>query len=249
MHHHYIDRFADQDSLVHRLDPRAKTLVVLAYSAVLISLPRAVLPSTWFVVLPFAMLVIGGIPLRFVLRQIVLVSPFIVCLVLFAPLVDRRPIKLADGWWVAEGWLIAASILLRFVLGVSALIALTTTTRFHVLLHGLSKLGMPRLLAVQLQFLYRYLFLLLDQSMHLRQARAARDAGLGPWSGRWRAGASLVGVLFVRTLEQAERTYGAMLNRGYDGTIRLLAPLRWRLADTLFLVVSGIYLVAVRWGA
>ncbi len=40
MHHSYIDRFAQQDSPVHRLDPRGKLVAVLAYSVVLISFDR-----------------------------------------------------------------------------------------------------------------------------------------------------------------------------------------------------------------
>jgi cobalt/nickel transport system permease protein len=107
----------------------------------------------------------------------------------------------------------------------------------------------PRLLVTQLRFLYRYLFVLLDQVMHLRQAWAARDAGSGPVRWRWRAATGLVGVLFIRTLEQAERTHLAMVARGYDGTIRLARPLAWRGRDWLFVASTSVYLLALRWGA
>ena len=147
---------------------------------------------------------------------------------------------------VARGWLTAGSILVRFVFGMAALIALASTTRFPGLLKGLERLGVPRLLVGQLRFLYRYLFLLLDEAMHLRQARAARDAGRGPLAWRWRASGGLVGVLFVRTLEQAERTHQAMIARGYDGTIRLIQPLHWHAFDTVFVVVTALYLVVLR---
>jgi len=103
----------------------------------------------------------------------------------------------------------------------------------------------PRLLVSQLRFLYRYLFLLLDEAMHLRQARTARDAGRGPLAVRWRASAGLIGVLFVRTLEQAERTHLAMIARGYDGTIRLAEPLTWQKRDTLLVLATAVYLFMV----
>lgn len=244
MHHHYIDRFAYQDSPIHRLDARAKFLAVVAFSVVLISLPRQTIPSAWFAVFPFALLVWGGIPLRFVARHTLAVSPFILCLVALAPVFDRVPVHVA-GMEIARGWLTAASILVRFVFGMAALIALASTTRFPHLLKGLENLGVPRLLVSQLSFLYRYLFLLLDEAMHLRQARRARDAGRGPMSLRWRASAGLVGVLFVRTLEQAERTHQAMIARGYDGTIRLAEPLKWQGRDSLFIVLTSAYLLAV----
>jgi len=248
MHHHYLDRFAYQDSPIHRLDPRAKIVAVLAYSAVLISLGRYAIPSPGYLIFPFAMLVIGGIPLWFVVKHTLLVSPFVLCLVALSPLFDAAPVRVGESLIVRGGWLTAASVLARFVLGMAALIGLASTTRFPELLKGFEKLGVPRVLVTQLRFLYRYLFLLVDQSMHLRQAWSARDAGRGPLRWRWRAATGLVGVLFTRSLEQAERTYLAMIARGYDGTIRLLEPLRWRPADSVFVVAVGLYLVALRWG-
>jgi len=248
MHHHYIDRFAYQDSPVHRLDPRAKILAVIAYSLVLISLPKYQIPMPGYLIFPFVLLVLGGIPLRFVAKHTLIVSPFIVCLVAFSPIFDKDPVRIGESLDIRGGWLTAASILVRFILGMAALIALASTTRFAELLKGFEKLGVPRILVTQLRFLYRYLFLLLDQAMHLRQARRARDAGRGPFSSRWQSGAGLVGVLFMRTLEQAENTHQAMLARGYDGTIHLLKPLQWRWWDWIFLVITTIYVIVLRWG-
>ncbi|NLX13648.1 MAG: cobalt ECF transporter T component CbiQ [Phycisphaerales bacterium] len=247
MHHHYIDRFSYQDSPIHNLDPRAKILAVLAYSILLISYPRYTLPAPWFVVFPAALLLWGRIPLRFVFKHILLVSPFIFCMVIFTVLFDKTPVAVGRHV-VPGGWLTAASVLTRFALGMGALIGLVSTTRFADLLKGLEKLRVPHLLVSQLRFLYRYLFLLIDQVMHLRQARQARDAGLGPRAQRWRSSAGMIGTLFVRTLDQAERTHLAMLARGYDGTIRLAHPLHWRKADSLFILLTLVYLVFARWG-
>jgi len=41
MHHAHIDKFAYQDSAIHRLDSRVKFLVVLVFTAVVISLPQS----------------------------------------------------------------------------------------------------------------------------------------------------------------------------------------------------------------
>jgi len=248
MHHHYIDRFAYRDSPVHRLDARAKILAVMAYSTVLISLPRYAVPSPWYLVFPFLLLVWGGVPLGFVAKHTLLVSPFIVCVVIFAPLLDDTPVRISQTMTIGGGWLTAGSLLIRFVLGMAALIALASTTRFPELLKALEKLGVPRPLVMQLRFLYRYLFVLMDQAMHMRLARLARDAGRGPRRWAWQAGAGQIGALFVRTLEQAERTHLAMVARGYDGTIHLSKPLRWRGRDWAFLAAVAGYLILVRWG-
>jgi len=168
------------------------------------------------------------------------------CLVVLSPVFDAAPVRVGESV-VRGGWLTAGSVLVRFVFGMAALIGLASTTRFPELLKGFERLGVPRVLVTQLRFLYRYLFLLIDQSMHLRQAWSARDAGHGPLGWRWRAATGLVGVLFTRSLEQAERTYLAMVARGYDGTMRLVQPLHWRSADTLFVVGIAGYLVLLRW--
>jgi len=248
MHHHYIDRFSYQDSPIHRIDPRAKILAILAYMLLLISLSKYEVPSAWFIVFPAVLLLWGGIPLGFVIKHTLVVSPFIVCLVAFSPIFDKTPFPITSEITVRGGWITAVSILIRFVLGMAALIALASTTRFPELLKGLEKLGVPQILVTQLRFLYRYLFLMIDQAMHLRQARAARDAGCGPVGQRWRSAAALVGVLFTRTLEQAERVHLAMIARGYDGTVRLAKPLQWHGTDALFLAITAAYLVVIRWG-
>ncbi len=248
MHHHYIDRFAYQDSPIHRLDPRAKILGVLAYSVVLISLGRHELPAAWYAVFPAILLLWGGIPLWFVAKHTLIVSPFVVCLVVFSAIFDAEPVRVGASLTVRGGWVTASTVMIRFILGMAALIALASTTRFPELLKGLENLGVPRLLVTQLRFLYRYLFLLADQAMHLRQARRARDGGRGPLRWRWRSSAGLIGVLFVRTLEQAERTHLAMIARGYDGTIRLTRPLRFQDADWLFLAATAAYLILLRGG-
>jgi len=245
MHHHYIDRFAYQDSPIHRLDPRAKTIAVIAYSIALISLPRYVLPSPWYAVFPAVLLLWGGIPLRFVAKHTLLVSPFILFAAVLSPVFDQTPVTVGHAV-VRGGWVTATSLVIRFVLGMGALIGLASTTRFPELLKGLEQMHVPRILITQLRFLYRYLFVLVDEAMHMRRARQARDAGRGPVLGRWRAGGGQIGVLFLRTLESAERMHLAMIGRGYDGTIRLLRPLRWSVADTGFVVLTAAYLFLVR---
>jgi cobalt/nickel transport system permease protein len=247
MHHRYIDQFAYQDSVIHRLDPRAKILAVLIYTVAMISLPRYDAPAPAWLIFPAVLLLWGGIPLRFVLRKIVLVSPFILTLVVFSYFYDRTPVRWGE-YVVPGGRLTALAITLRFVFCAAALIALVSTTRFPHLLKGFEKLGMPALLVNQLRFLYRYLYLLIDQVMHIRLARRARDAGRGSIRGRWKSNAGLIGVLFTRTYDQAERTYQAMLVRGYDGTIHLAEPLRWRAGDTLFMTASLVYIFMMRWG-
>jgi cobalt/nickel transport system permease protein len=246
MHHAYIDKFAYQDSAIHRLDGRVKFLVVLVFTAVVISLPRTSLSIlACYAVGPFAVLVWAGIPLRFVFKQILLVSPFVLVLALSCPLYDRTPVAVSFGpflWQTSVGWLRCFAILGKFVVTMLALIALVSTTRFNDLLAGLQKLGVPRLLIIQLGFLYRYIFVLIDRAHHILRARTGRKLKNLGFKIELRTAASMLGSLFVRSIDTAEHISIAMQARGFDGSWRTLSRLHVRRSDLLFVLVAGFFM-------
>jgi len=252
MHHNYIDKFSHGDSPVHRLDARAKLLAVIAYTTVLASFSRyAVAALVPLAVAPLAMLWLGRVPTRFAVRRVAILSPFIVMLCLLGPLYDRNLHWVAFGPWrfmISGGWLTAASIAVKFTLGLLALTALTCTTPFALLLEAMRRTRVPRLLVMQLGFLYRYLFVLIDEGIRIRRGRDFRGARRARATRRLAAVGGIIGSLFVRTMERSERIHVAMCARGYRGEPHSLNRLRFRPADGLFLAVITLYLVVCRWG-
>jgi cobalt/nickel transport system permease protein len=249
MHHAYIDKFAYQDSFFHRLDARVKLIVVLIFTALVIALPRtspAVLAC--YAVGPFAVLVWAGVPLRFVFKHILVISPFVLILALSCPLYDRAPVTVAFGpltWQTSVGWMRCFTILGKFVVTMLALIALVSTTRFNDLLVGLQKLGMPRLLVIQLGFLYRYIFILIDRAHHILRARAARRLRNMGFGAELRCAGAMLGSLLVRSVDNAEHISIAMQARGFDGSWRTVSKLKIRGADLYFAALAGCYLAAL----
>lgn len=245
MHHAYIDKFAYQDSAIHRLDSRVKFLVVLVFTAVVISLPRTSLSIlACYAIGPFAILVWAGIPLKFVFKQILLVSPFIIVLALSCPLYDRTPVAVGFGpfsWQLSMGWMRCFAILGKFVVTMMALIGLVSTTRFSDLLAGLQKLGLPRLLIIQLGFLYRYIFVLIDRAHHILRARAGRRLRNLGFKTELRTAASMLGSLFIRSIETAEHISIAMQARGFDGNWRTISKLKVRLCDLIFVLAAALF--------
>jgi cobalt/nickel transport system permease protein len=148
---------------------------------------------------------------------------------------------------VAGGWLTSADIAVKFVLGVFSLTALMSTTPFAGLLEAMRKLGMPGMLLMQLAFVYRYLFVLMDEAMRVRRARDFRGAARAPASRRLAAVGGIVGNLFVRTLDRSDRIHTAMVARGYAGRWHGLSLLSFRRRDGVFLLVVAAYLVLCRW--
>jgi cobalt/nickel transport system permease protein len=249
MHHAHIDKFAYQDSPVHRLDSRVKFIVVLVFTALVISLPRAsVSILACYAVGPFAILVLAGIPLRFVFKHILLVSPLVLILALSCPLYDRTPVSVAFGlfvWNTTVGWMRCFTILGKFTVTMLALIALVSTTRFNDLLTGLQRLGLPRLLVIQLGFLYRYIFVLIDRAHRILRARAGRRLRRLKFKDELQVAAAMLGSLFIRSINDAEHINIAMQARGFDGNWRTLSKLQVRRCDLLFLLAAAVFMMAL----
>jgi cobalt/nickel transport system permease protein len=252
MHHHFIDRFAMGDSPIHRLDARAKLAAVLGYTVVLISFDRyAVADLAPMAVLPLTLLWFARVPVWFALRRMAILSPFILMLVLMSPIYDRALRHVTFGPWhfaVSGGWLTATDIAIKFALGVLALTAMMCATPFALLLEAMRRLGMPQVVVMQLGFLYRYLFVLIDEAMRVRRARDFRGAALAPIGRRLAAVGGVIGTLFVRTLDRSQRVHLAMAARGYRGEPHSLSQLRFAGTDAVFLIVVVLYLAACRWG-
>ncbi len=252
MHHHFIDRFAMGDSPIHRLDARAKLVAVLAYTVVLISFDRyRIADLAPMAVMPLAMLWFARIPVAFALRRVAILSPFILMLALMSPVYDRALREAAFGPWqfaVSGGWLTAANIAIKFALGVLALTAMICATPFALLLEAMRRLRVPQIVVLQLGFLYRYLFLLIDEAMRVRRARDFRGAALAPVGRRLAAAGGVVGALFLRTLDRSQRVHLAMASRGWRGEPHSLGRLCFTAADAVFLALAAVYLAACRWG-
>ncbi len=239
------DELARQETWVHRLDPRAKIVVTLLYVITVVSHDRyalaALIPLFAY---PVWLLAAGRIPPGYLLLKLALVAPFALLVGVANPFLDRQPQIVFWTFSISGGWLSFASILLRFVLSVSAALLLVATTGFDRVCAGMSRLGVPQVLVVQFLFLYRYLFVLTAQTRRMVRARALRSVG---HHGQGLASyGPLVGHLALRTMGRAQRIYQAMSCRGFDGTIPCPAGGAWRRQETLFVVGWALFLGLAR---
>jgi len=250
MHHAHIDKFSFMDSPVHRLDSRVKLLVALVFTAMVISLPGTS-PGilACYAIGPFTILVLGKIPLRFAFKQVLLVSPFVLVLALSCPLYDKTPVMAAFGPWLGRitvGWMRCFTIIAKFIVTMLALMALVSTTRFSDLLAALQRLGVPKVLIVQLGFLYRYIFVLIDSAHHILRARESRRLRNLGFKAELKIAASMLGSLFIRSIDTAYRINLAMQGRGFDGKWRSLSKLQIRSCDVFFALTAVSFMLALQ---
>lgn len=143
------------------IDPRALWIVTFAFILTVTSFGKYEISRlTPLFLYPVAMTAFYGLPLRQLGKRTLLVLPFILLVGLFNPVFDRRAVLEAGGFSLSGGWVSFISIVLRSLLAVSSAILLVLVSPFDRLCLGLEKMGVPRVLVIQLQFLHRYLFLL-----------------------------------------------------------------------------------------
>ena len=138
---------------------------------------------------------------------------------------------------VTAGWISFLSIVLRGLLSVQALLVLISSTGYYGLCRSMQRLGVPAVFTTQLLFVYRYLYVLIEEAAAMQQARDARSFGRKSYPLKvW---GTLVGQLLIRTFDRAERISRAMLARGFTGRIPegVFECPAWKIRDTLFLAV------------
>ncbi|NJC87026.1 MAG: cobalt ECF transporter T component CbiQ [Desulfuromonas sp.] len=230
-----LDLLAMRESAVHRLDPRAKVLTTLVFIVCVVSFGRyelaAMLP---FCLFPIALLALGDLPAGYIARKVLVVIPFAVMVGLFNPLFDRQVILQLGPLGIWGGWLSCLSIVVRALLTAAAAIVLVAVTGFPAICVALEQLGMPRVFAVQLLFLYRYIFVLTDEGGRVARARQLRSCG-NKGMGLRHFG-PLLGHLLLRTWERAERIHMAMLARGFTGEMHARRRGRFGAGDVLFVL-------------
>jgi cobalt/nickel transport system permease protein len=159
-------------------------------------------------------------------------------------MIDRAILINIGPIGISGGWISFASIMLRFVLTVGAVLALIASTGFSSICMSLEKMGAPNSFAVQLLFLYRYIFVLVDEASRLVRARALRafdGRGMG-----FKVFTAMIGQLLLRALDRAQRIHLAMRCRGFDGEIRVSRSPVFRLHDGVFVLVWSATFVLMR---
>ena len=127
------------------------------------------------------------------------------------------PVPLGPLTASREGLLFAAALTLRTNAIVLATIALIGTTPVFELVHSLQHLHLPGKLVHVAFFSYRYIDVIQQEYLRLRDAMRIRCFRPRTSLHTYTSYAYLVGMLLVRSYERSQRVYQAMLCRGFKG--------------------------------
>lgn len=238
MKHSYLDRYSNLDSFIHRLDARAKIVMFFALVILTVSTPAKsyFAFAVYFAVL-MLLLLLSRLPLGHVFKRSLVFVPFVLMVAIFIPFLKANEVgggyNLVGLNMSKSGLLVLWNVVAKSYISIVSMIILSSSTSFKDLMRGFERLKVPSIFTAIAGFMYRYLFVVVDEAMRMRVARDSRN-----FSGKWiwdaRVVAHMIGSLFVRSYERGERVYLAMVSRGYDGTMRGLEDTRLESRDMLF---------------
>jgi len=221
---------------------------ILAITLVAVSTPLSAWPvfAACGVVLA-AIAAAARIPPREIWRRARFVLPLVLFVAVFVPFL--RPggtaYELGPLTVYEDGLAVLATVALKATIGTVGAVLLATTTTFPAVLRALEALRVPRLFVLIAAFMYRYLFVIVEEVGRMRAALSSR--GYRPRNALQAAAIGrMSSALFLRSYARGERVYLAMQARGYRGEMPQLTPLRFGRADAAFVALVLLALVPLR---
>ena len=224
-----LGQFVAGNSIVHRLDPRTKIGIMLAYIAMVF-----LVKDMWFFTIPFAFLVMGlllsCISIRYIGRSLKPIRVLIVFMFVLNLIFTKGETVLWDlGFWqlTLEAILRSVFLIIRIILLVAGASMLTLTTSPIALTDGIEKLLSPlkifrfpaHELAMMMTIALRFIPTLMDESEKIRNAQMARGADFesGNVFKRVKSMIPILIPLFVSSFRKADDLAIAMESRCYHG--------------------------------
>ncbi|WP_317855518.1 energy-coupling factor transporter transmembrane component T [Chakrabartyella piscis] len=224
-----IGQFYPVDSLVHKMDARAKLALTMMYIITLFFIKSFV--GYGFVLLVLcAIIKLSHVPLKFMLKGI----RSIMVIIVFTALINLFLTKGEHVLWefgilhlTIEGIVLATQMCVRLVMLImgSSVLTLTTTPiqltdAIEALLRPLKKIGVPaHEIAMMMTIALRFIPTLLDETDKIMKAQQARGADFETGNLMQRA-KSLIPILvplFISAFRRAEELANAMEARCYHG--------------------------------
>lgn len=252
-----IGRYVPANSLMHKMDPRAKLLLVFLFVCV-VFLANNVVSYGLLALFTILLISLSKIPLRYLYNGLKPIFFLIVFTFLLHILFTKEGELLFEyGWFeIYEGGLIQGlfiSVRFTLLILVTSLLTLTTspisiTDGMEELLGPLKKWKMPvHELALMMSIALRFIPTLMEETEKIMKAQTARgvDFSSGPIKDRVKSIVPLLVPLFVSSFKRAEELATAMESRGYRGGEgrTKYRQLDWKTSDSLLMVSIGVLTV------
>ncbi|MBM3163328.1 MAG: cobalt ECF transporter T component CbiQ [Chlorobi bacterium] len=224
---------------------RAALAILVLFTLFVVAVPGNNLPAVIaYGAFPLFVITSARIPLRLIMKRLLVLSPFVLFMAAGNLYFDRQPV-FKTGYVLVTGGLVSAGVIAaKSFVTLSALLLFSHSVPFHRFGNALRAYGVPEMFATQLQLVYRYSFLLGDEARSLQKARDLRS-----FSGKGkdiRTTAQLIGSLLVRSTSRAERIFMAMSARGFGSSFPVRQKEPFTARDGILVAVAILGFCAVR---
>jgi cobalt/nickel transport system permease protein len=257
----FIEKQAYHDSFLHRLDARVKIILAFAVIIAMVAVPYSTMVYTvgaiFFVFFVFLWISSRISPVVYGKRLLTIV-PIWGIIILFQIFFKNKyytdytvifSLPLGINIY-AQSVEFACILAVKFLICISFIILLSSTTKMQDLLQGASRLGLPAEIALALGMMIRYLFVFGYMYRKINETLTTKcfdafDRHL-PYRYRLRQLGYTIGTMFIRSYEQGERVYTSMLCRGYGRDSHFFIAKKPLLGhEWAFLAVSLIFVIAM----
>jgi cobalt/nickel transport system permease protein len=247
----FEERFIEGNSLIHRLDPRIKSIVAAIFSIVVAVCDRftALIPA---LIIAVTLIILARLSVRKVITRLLIVNGFILFLWITLPFTTAGSPLFSIGRFTVTGTGVhaAALITLKSNTMLLSLMALTATMSVFTMGRALGDLHVPAKVVHLIFLTYRYIHVIYRE--YNRLIKAVKVRGFRPRNDihTYRTYAYLVGMLFVKSYDRAERVRAAMLCRGFQGKFYDLKDFELKASDLVILVLmlmSVSAIVVLQW--
>lgn len=223
-----IGQYFPGSSILHRLDPRTK-VVLLFFYLILIFVCRSAISYAILSALTFALMVLSKVPLRMMLRSLkplwwIILFTFVIH-VFSTPGEELAKVWIFSVTWegIVQGFYVSLRLVLLILL--SSLLTFTTsplklTDAMEALLAPFKRIGVPaHELAMMMTIALRFVPTLIQETDRIMKAQQSRGANFtdGSIAKRLRAFVPVLVPLFLSAFRRADDLAMAMEARCYRG--------------------------------
>lgn len=250
-----IDAIAQRDNLFTRMDARVKVFLCVFILAAVTALPGLRLPISVLTLALTAALLIKT-PFKLILGRLVpplVFGIFFLVIMLFSEGSHRLFSIQVYGLWLSgyrEGLDMGITVLARIIASMSVILFLSVTTPIYDLGRAMMWFRIPKVIVEILLLTYRYIFVLWDEGMRIRDAQMLRlgysvGKGFHGWKKSISSTFTLMGMVIIRAYDRADHTFSAMYLRGYTGGMTGNPHKVWSKVDTKNLLSGIIVFIAL----
>lgn len=243
----------NNESFWAQLDPRSKILftILLIFNVVILDLLNYL--HLFFILLIIYLVILkSGYPVFFYGHKILKLYPMILLSTFLLPFSsfvnnDHILVSINQISIYESGLLRFVNFNIKAVLILSATMILTSTTNYRLLLKCFENMKMPYWLISILTILFRLIFLISAEMERMQLAYKSRFIKLS-YFNKIKFYAQMIAVYCIRIIDRNDRTFQAMISRGFSGRIYIMSELTWNLKDSLVISAGFLFtLIIMLW--